>query len=421
MLLQNIVLNITKCALLPDAANDRFAVHLTSCWWERSEIRDYRGFRVSIRGQDALGDLAERFVVSNPPVSFRDLEKDYVNFDIVNDWIASCKSHHLGICTHEKPILTHGMKLVDCTLRQVYQSTHYMPYACLSYVWGQEVDRSLDFINSNSGTLPSSLPATIEDAITATVKLGLNYLWVDRYCIDQNNASEVSQQIGLMDSIYYNAEVTIVAAAGSDPSYGLPGVRSRNRQSNTFATIWNIPFLSTSCNPLEFWQQSLWLTRGWTYQEAFFSRRRLLFTEQQAYFECAVMAFDETFKGGQNVERRLQRSLPYSLQTNTIVNRVEEGPNEIFQHIQDYMKRRMTKPADIVDGIRGLLRFFERRYGIAHCWGTPSRSTFLFTGSNSGVLVDGLCWQYLGEYIIRREGFPSWSWAGWCFKKGNLE
>jgi hypothetical protein len=32
-----------------------------------------------------------------------------------------------------------------------------------------------------------------------------------------------------MDRIYQNAEVTIIAAAGSDSKYGLPGVGKRHR------------------------------------------------------------------------------------------------------------------------------------------------------------------------------------------------
>lgn len=36
-------------------------------------------------------------------------------------------------------------------------------------------------------------------------------------------------QIGNMDKIYSYAQLTIIAASGSDPNYGLPGVGKRSR------------------------------------------------------------------------------------------------------------------------------------------------------------------------------------------------
>ena len=64
-----------------------------------------------------------------------------------------------------------------------------------------------------------STPKVIKDAFLVTKKLGYRYLWVDRYCIVQDDAQEKHQQIKNMGSIYENARVTIVAAAGSDPTY----------------------------------------------------------------------------------------------------------------------------------------------------------------------------------------------------------
>jgi hypothetical protein len=64
--------------------------------------------------------------------------------------------------------------------------------------------------------LSGDLPDTIEDAITVTRNLGFQYLWIDRYCIDQQNEKEASAQIRQMDLVYKNAEITIIAAAGKD-------------------------------------------------------------------------------------------------------------------------------------------------------------------------------------------------------------
>ena len=99
-------------------------------------------------------------------------------------------------------------------------------YACLSYVWG---DVPADKTSCDNEPL-ADIPQTVADAIVVTQQLGIRYLWVDRYCIGQDNAAEKHATISNMDSIYRNACITIVAAAGSDSNYGLPGI-SRPRKN----------------------------------------------------------------------------------------------------------------------------------------------------------------------------------------------
>jgi len=72
--------------------------------------------------------------------------------------------------------------------------------------------------------MPRQLPNTIEDAISVTQQLGFRYLWIDRYCINQQDKTHATQQIEQMGSIYRNSEITIIAACGKDPSHGLPGI-----------------------------------------------------------------------------------------------------------------------------------------------------------------------------------------------------
>ena len=39
---------------------------------------------------------------------------------------------------------------------------------------------------------------------------------------------------------------------------------------------------------------SPWISRGWTFQEALFSRHFLIYTHQQVYFECRSTNFCES-------------------------------------------------------------------------------------------------------------------------------
>jgi hypothetical protein len=116
--------------------------------------------------------------------------------------------------------------------------------------------------------------------------LGYKYLWVDKYCIDQTNADEKNDQIGQMDLVYLSAELTIVAGMGNNSEAGLPGVSSVVRKCQVKAYHGEHLFVSLMSNPKRVIMDEPWSSRGWTFQEAMFSRRLLIFTHQQVYFEC---------------------------------------------------------------------------------------------------------------------------------------
>jgi hypothetical protein len=113
-----------------------------------------------------------------------------------------------------------SLDVIDCISRSLVRLPAYTQerYVTLSYIWGSP---SKPHIIDN---LLSDLPPTIEDSITVCQKLGYRYLWVDRYCIPQNDIQERHRQVRQMGAIYHKSALTIVACAGSDPQYGLPGV-----------------------------------------------------------------------------------------------------------------------------------------------------------------------------------------------------
>jgi hypothetical protein len=55
-----------------------------------------------------------------------------------------------------------------------------------------------------------------------TKLMGVRYLWIDCYCIVQDDDQEKHNQLWAMGSIYYNAHFTIIAAEG-DITHGLRG------------------------------------------------------------------------------------------------------------------------------------------------------------------------------------------------------
>jgi Heterokaryon incompatibility protein (HET) len=131
--------------------------------------------------------------------------------------------------------------------------------------------------------LPSNVPQVILDAMTVTLNLGHQYLWVDKYCISQNAGSEKHEQVRNMDVIYRDACLTIIVASGEPGCHSLPGF-SRPRVHQPQVSIGEGLYVSPMPDPLWVIRNSCWATRGWTYQEALLSRRRLVFTDHQVYF-----------------------------------------------------------------------------------------------------------------------------------------
>lgn len=159
-----------------------------------------------------------------------------LNWKTVRGWIQECYANHLDDCKHTVTHPVTGLRLIDCAdprVPQVLQVDGENPeYITLSYVWGGEREEPL----TKSG-LPTRLPRTIHDAVRTVHALGHRYLWVDRYCIPQDDEAQRLVLISRMGDIYANSVLTIVAAAGNGPRHGLPGVGRTARSSQSHITI----------------------------------------------------------------------------------------------------------------------------------------------------------------------------------------
>jgi hypothetical protein len=95
----------------------------------------------------------------------------------------------------------------------------------------------------------SLLPQTIKDAITACKKLQIRNLWVDRLCILQDEEPNTRDlHLNAMGEIYGNSYSTLVAMAGNDAEYGLPGVDSIKQSPKWTGEIQNM-YMSVELNP----------------------------------------------------------------------------------------------------------------------------------------------------------------------------
>jgi hypothetical protein len=391
--------------------------------FDTAMIGIFQSYRDGSRGVYGFGLLVPQ---SRGAESVRVVERDAIDFAVPRAWLQFCAHNHTKRCHLEPQPDVPNLRFIDCSTRSVVPAQG-QPYVTLSYRWGVN-DRGSSFHE----ILPASIPLTIEDAITATQRLGFRYLWVDRYCIDQQNEQEKQQQFAKMDVIYSGSEVTIIAAAGQDPAFGIPGVSTRPRQfRQARGKVGKYTLYSTSDNPMPSIEDSVWIRRGWTYQEALLSRRRLVFTEEQLYFECCGMYCFESLKHPLEALhttdiQHLKSKYVRDPNIRMFPRAVGSNAWDILVLIHEYTKKEFTNPMDILNAFLGILHRFEiGSFPVFHHWGIPllparrssSKSSVApSTWSPAIGFVTGLSWT--ASKISRRPDFPSWSWTGWVGRCG---
>lgn len=300
-----------------------------------------------------------------------------------------------------------NLRVIDCFSGTVVSLPQGREYAALSYVWGPTLRSDQP---SNVSVLPHPVPKTIEDAIICVTQLGLRYLWVDRYCIDQTSPTK-HLVIQNMDRIYGCASITIIDAAGSNSDCGLPGVSNVSRRPQKSMFIRGRKLLSVE-SPIEEIRNSRWASRGWTFQEGQLSNRRLVFTPSQVYLQCKAGCCCEGIAGAFDLskstsfrDRSFQEAFIHESQHSG-------GWWQTFETLlEQYLKRKLTFDSDIVYAFLAIIRSLS----VSHCWGLPFRMDE--EPSPDVALLKRLIWRPIfptgGTFLTLREGFPTWSWAAW--------
>lgn len=340
--------------------------------------------------------------VVTAPLS-RLLDPESINHELLQGWLDTCRHCHGLECTLEDHIPLPALKFINVNTRQLEEAQASWRYAALSYVWGDQQTQTPLHLFSLSEV---DFPLTILDAIDLCKRLNIGYLWVDRYCIDGRDERVKLDQIRKMDVIYRQADFTIIAAAGYNPNYGLPGISRVPRHCRPLATVGNYILQEECEQPKWVVERSTWASRAWTYQEGICSRRRLVFTDKEVTFECAESHCRET---SYNITTRWEyllfgrRDIPQRAQ--------------VYTHIQEYTQREMSRQSDALNALLGVLHKLQDHDDepIYHLCGVPIFLVDNNTLSQSFLL--GLNWWFRenprGRNVKRRNDFPSWSWTGW--------
>ena len=366
---------------------------------------------------------------------------------LASKWLHACKTNHQESYGLPSPVDV-AITLIDCFTRDIRPSRTPEKYAALSYVWGGAKQSPL----STEGRLPEDLSAVIKDAMAVTQALGLQYLWVDLYCIDQKDEAAKKRQMLHMSTIYQQAELTIVAACGANAAHGLAGVGVSRTTTQSFQ-YGQYRFAKLNDPQVNASESSAWNTRGWTLQESWLSRRILCFTESQCYWECRGTCISEDLDHHETAwtERRPeepQKHLATGPRNRNEFRLLKSGNEKLARYIYEtqrvvglFTRRQLTLNSDTLTAISGVLSVAhndlftpeeaQKRLKPGFLLGLP---IFFGQGEDDPIrkitLIAALTWYHEGgsasqwlwaadrDWPQRRRNFPSWTWAGW---KGRTE
>jgi hypothetical protein len=471
---------------------------------ELDRVRGSGGFKYFTNhlGEDIEQILSRRRI---PPMVDRDLLKT---------WIQECQTTHAQCMvageTQQALLRSTGrFRVIDVETNYLVVPSQDISYTALSYVWGGILHTKTDservqWVESLFEPAPSmeltnlasrgpdyrlrveNLPTAIQESIKLTSLMGWRYIWIDLLCIKQNNTTDKEVLVKKMHLIYEEASFTIVAAGGHDANTPLAGLFSSRHPEPVGEIIYrNESILMAPARPKlpDLLAETVWATRGWTFQEDVLSRCCLYFTATEVFYSCRYhlqqyrLPRSDRYEGF-NIGRYNEWRESYVLETrllktayqdtspwndgwsrkgsassclrsrasildpkgttgiSTLDTRIADMKvtheirsrepecsfdfqvqhiptnerNQLFEDyakfVADYSKRHLSNPGDVVEAMMGILNKFNMT--------SKTAANIDAHGMLGGQLEKDLLWVALKETSLRRrEGFPSWSWAGW--------
>lgn len=241
-----------------------------------------------------------------------------------------------------------------------------------------------------------------------------------------DDAEHLMQQLRQMHHIYEQAYLTIIAAAGADADYGIPGVSRSRKVKQAHVQIGEATLLDALPDSRDDLRECSWSTRAWTLQEGALSRRRLMFTDQQVHFECLRMRCQESVYDSTSFSQDLDEAITTSMgsRKGRDFHRCfpagtfgdHEGHDEfIAGYVNDYAQRDLTYESDALIAFTGMMKKYAETTNYRFHWGMPYILLPAGTRHDPNAFMDTI--MDMNKIQIgkrqRRQEFPSWSWAGW--------
>lgn len=331
-------------------------------------------------------------------------------FNTLRQWIYRCQEEH-PLCEQVSDKgLPHRILKINSVRPLRVQVVEDCPdrrgYACLSHRWGPHTKiNSLKKANLHiykAGIPVENIDPLMRDAMEATFRLGYCFIWIDCYCIIQDDRKDWENEAANMGSIYEQAVFTISAVSStsnsgrgmfSSLSHELKPIevaKVNGQQVYVRKQIEHPCGLEGFLQAKEYSENEL-LTRGWVFQERMLSKRFIHFTSEEIFWECCEATWCECEF----------RSAAWELQRSRVKRTVGDSSWEDIANAYD--KKALTLKKDKLPALGGV----ARRYGeLKGDW------TYL-AGLWKEQLPYCLVWSKMAWHSPRPldQDVPTWSWA----------
>ena len=293
----------------------------------------------------------------------------------------------------------------------------------LSHRWGVgRICRTLESVlDDYRNAIPMDEVSNVfRDAIEATRRLGIRYLWIDSLCIIQDSPEDWEIESGNMASIYSNASFTIAAAlsgdsdtglfAPRDPLLGKPcriNVRSPEDSTTEVIRIWS----ETDLRGLNLAYLYPLYTRAWVFQEHTLSPKILHFTPAGILWECLGANYAESEPLRQRQWQDAPIKFPLSSQPDLLDSSGQAiACDKWLDLVETYSGRAMTFDTDWLPAMSGIAKVFSKQLQCDY--------DEYVGGLWRPDILRGLVWypntaRARGKNHCRPSTYvgPSWSWA----------
>lgn len=345
-----------------------------------------------------------------------------VNVELLRQWIDCCHTSHTDHCHKiEIPSPLSHIYLIDVVEGCLISANIETRYVALSYVWGdfrtiQTTKRNLAYLQRpgsiDVGGSNLKFGKTIEDALRLVLLLGERYLWVDCLCIVQDDLNTKRNFLDAMGSIYANAYLTIVAADGKDADHGLRGLGHGSQARSISCDIVRFPYgIDVIAHRDRAWypEDSPWESRAWTFQEALFSRRVMIFNGTVSWF-CRAAVWEEHVNDPTEDVAYSSVANPATLVPFAVRSPTWPDLNRWAELVEQFNTRKLTFDKDAMDAFAGLRSIFDGQFSGGILWGIPE-------------MYFDICIIWEPRNVLRRrraynhgilaDSLPSWSWVAW--------
>ncbi|KAG4433770.1 hypothetical protein IFR05_010737 [Cadophora sp. M221] len=302
-------------------------------------------------------------------------------------WISDCQRNHARCRQVEDGnfptrLLDVGKDGDDVLLRESKDLSEN--YTVLSHCWGRER--------------------------TLTTTVGVRYLWIDSLCIIQDQLSDWEHESAKMHKYYKNSFVTIAALDSKNSFAGM--LHQRQVPFVQIPGSENLFLRSEIPMARRIYEYSTLESRAWCLQERLLSTRVIHMTKSELLFECRTNHRRESsVQIGDSMAReysyyfcpdRLKRALD-DLELDPRCSK--NAPQFWYNLVQQYSRRNLTNPTDMLPAILGVAKQIEKYTGLTYVSGLWKED-----------LPRGLLWandlkRNFGSQRMRGTGAPSWSWA----------